>query len=183
MSFIAAIETLVPLSIHCKTAISKKAQRQDLPKGGKLVVNHHLYYLESGLVRVFYDAPEKEVSGHFEREGGFIASVRGFSGQESPREYMEALERCQFQIIKSADLQVLLLGFPELNLHFRLLYQKYLRVYDARLHLLCEPDPVKQYEEFLQLYPNLAHRLQVQHIAQFLNVHPSTLSKVRKKLK
>lgn len=183
MPFITAFEKITPLSIQCKAAIHEVAQLQSLPKGGRAMIDQELYYLESGLIRVVYQADAKEITSRFEYQGRFFMVVKNFPEQDSPLEYMEALENSQLRTLKSADLQTLLADFPELNLHFKLLYEKYLCMYDARMHLLYEPDPTKQYEGFLQLYPNLAHRLQVQHIAQFLNVHPSTLSKVRKKLK
>lgn len=73
--------------------------------------------------------------------------------------------------------------FPELNLHFRKVYQYYLTVYDARVYLLRQKNAEKQYKVFLKRYPKLANRVHIKYIAQYLNIHPVTLSKIRNKLK
>lgn len=92
------------------------------------------------------------------------------------------MEDSQLITIDYQDLQKLLNQYPELNLPFRLIYERYLIVYDKRIQLFREKDVLRRYQGFLDLYPRLACRLQVKHIAQFLNLAPATLSRIRKKL-
>ena len=84
--------------------------------------------------------------------------------------------------MKQADLEVLFVEFPELHVHFWEMYKKYMTTYGNTLRLLREKNAEKRYAYFIKIYPGLANRAQVIHIAQFINLDANTLSKIRSKL-
>ncbi|TAE36264.1 MAG: Crp/Fnr family transcriptional regulator [Runella slithyformis] len=140
--------------------------------------------MEKGLVRIFSDSDsDKTITSWFGREGGFVCSVQSFFNQKPSLESIQLLEDSQLWVISYADWERIMVEFPELNLHFRKVYQYYLTVYDARVYLLRQKNAEKQYKVFLKRYPKLANRVHIKYIAQYLNIHPVTLSKIRNKLK
>ena len=128
------------------------------------------------------DSDNRTITAWFGREGGFVCSVQSFFSQKPAIESIQLLENSKLWVISHADWEHMLAEFPELNLHFRKIYQYYLTIYDARIYLLREKNPKKQYESFLKFYPKLGNRVKIRYIAQYLNMHSVTLSNVRKSL-
>lgn len=186
MPLATALLKIAPLSEKCQVAIRAVSQSLIYKSGRYLLVPNQisdkLYYIEAGLVRAFYDTDNgREVSNWFDQEDGWVCSVQSFLTQTPANEYIQLLEDSQLIAVSYQDLLRLLNQYPELNFHFRLLSEYHLVVYDKRLQLLREQDALKRYQGFLELYPRLACRLQVKHVAQFLNLAPATLSRIRKK--
>ena len=192
MPFINELEKLAPLSEECKIALREAAKLKNYPKKHCLLspeqMSDKLYYVESGLLRVFYrtdtdtDTDNRQVTAWFGREGTFVASIQSFLQKKPSNEYIELLEDSQLWVMKQADLEVLFVEFPELHLHFWGMYKKYMTTYGNTLRLLREKNAEKRYACFNKLYPGLANRAQVNHIAQFINLDANTLSKIRSKL-
>lgn len=187
MPLATALSKIAPLSQGCQEALRTVSKSLAMKAGRNLLtlgqISDKLYYIEAGLVHAFYDTDiSREVSNWFDQEDGWVFSVQSFFKQIPSNEYIQLLEDSQLITIDYQDLQKLLNQYPELNLPFRLIYERYLIVYDKRIQLFREKDVLKRYQGFLDLYPRLACRLQVKHIAQFLNLAPATLSRIRKKL-
>ncbi|MDF7821294.1 Crp/Fnr family transcriptional regulator [Runella sp. MFBS21] len=187
MPLAVALSKISFLSPQCQSAVRDVSHTLSYKAGRSLLipgqVNEKLYFVKTGLIRAFYDTEtHREVSIWFEQEGGWVLSVQSFLRQIPSYEYVELLEDSQLIAIQYEDLQRLLAQYPELNLPFRLIFENILISYDNHLQLFREKDALKRYQGFLELYPRLACRLQVKHVAQFLNLAPATLSRIRKKL-
>ena len=190
MPLITTLEKIAPLSDKCKAALREVVKYKNCPKDRFLVtqgqISDKLYYIETGLARVFCDSDSdsdnRTITAWFGREGGFVCSVQSFFSQKPAIESIQLLENSKLWVISHADWEHMLAEFPELNLHFRKIYQYYLTIYDARIYLLREKNPKKQYESFLKFYPKLGNRVKIRYIAQYLNMHSVTLSNVRKSL-
>lgn len=187
MPFIDALQKIMPLSLPCIAALRASTQCKNYLKDRFLVcpeqINSHLYYIETGLVRVFYDTDTRTVTSYFGKEGDFVWSVQSFLKQEHSYESIQMLEKSEIWTISYHDLYKIRCTFPELNLHYSKILEQHLTTYDKRICLLHEEDHKKRYEMFLSLHPNVSHRLQVNHIAQYLNIRPETFSRVRSILK
>ena len=187
MSIITTLERYAVMSDACKARISKiivakkHKKKQIILKPGEF--NKKLYFIETGLARVYYEVQQdREVTSWFGYEGGFLCSVSAFLSQKPSREYIETLEDSTLYAIEYDDLQQLFIEFPELNLVFRRLYEHCLRLYDTRTVLLRERNPRAQYQAFLRLYPALGNRVQIGHVASYLNRSISTISHVRQEI-
>ena len=196
MTFIDALEKIAPLSAACQRELRAVVKQEDIRKKRNLVVpgqiSDKLYYVETGLVRIFYDTDtdtdtdtevSREVTSWFGREGGLVLSAESFLLQQPSLETVEVVEVCQLWSIKHADLELMLAKCPELNFHFRIIYQNHLIAEKKRTRLLDLKSPRERYALFLKLFPGLAHRLQVNHIAQFLNISSGALTRARNELK
>ena len=187
MPFINALEKLAPLSEECRVALRAVAKPKSYQKEYMLVsigqISNTLYFVESGLLRIFYypdtDPDTEEATSWFGQEGGFVSSIKSFLTQQPSAECVQVLEDSQLWAIQKADLDALFIAFPELNYHFRVIYEKYMVAYENRMQMLRTKDSVKRYALFLATYPKLANRLKIKHLARFLNLHPDTLSRIR----
>lgn len=187
MPLFNALSQISPLSGKCQTALYHCSRIENYKAGRFLLtpgqVSNKLYYLESGLARIFYDIDEsREITAWFRGEGEFVSSIQSFLLQQPTNEYIELLEDSRVFVISHTDLQQMFMEYPELNQPFRLLYEQYMVGYEKRMELLFERDLVKRYQTFCEIYARIAPRLQVKHIAQYLNISQSELSRVRKRL-
>lgn len=187
MTLFNALSQISPLSEKCQTALCHCSRIENHKAGRFLLtsgqISNNLYYLESGLARIFYDIDEsREITAWFRGEGEFVFSVHSFLLQQPTNEHIELLEDSRVCVISYTDLQQMFIEYPELNHPFRLLYEQYIVVYEKRMELIFERDLVKRYQTFCELYAHITPRLQVKHIAQYLNISQSELSRVRKRL-
>ena len=194
MPFINELEKLAPLSEKCQIALREVATLRKYSKKHFLLLpeqmSDKLYYVESGLLRVFYrtdtdtdtDTDTREVTSWFGCEGTFVASIQSFLHKKPSNEWIELLEDSKLWVIKQADLEVLFVEFPELHVHFWEMCRQYITTYEHTLRILREKNAAKRYACFNKLYPGLANRVKVTHIAQFINLDANTLSRIRGEL-
>ncbi len=190
MPFIKTLESFAPMSDDCKAALNVAITSKNYKKGQTILlpgnINTQLYFIETGLAKVYYDADAdadaRQIISWFGYEGGFLCSVRSYLSQVPSKEYIEILEDSKLLAIEYNDLQRLFEDYPELNLIFRLVSQFFILIYDARTNILRERIPKRQYEAFLKLYPKLGNRVRVGDVAAYLNRDISTISNVRNEI-
>lgn len=187
MSFITTIEKYALLTPVCKEDILASLETQTAKKGRLLLtptqINTHLYFVERGLARVFYDTDTVEITSRFVMEGEFLCVVLSFFSQQPSNEYIEILEDSSLLALSFDNYTRLLDKYPELGNDLRKLYEKQLQLYETQSIILRERNPTKKYAHFLALYPRLAARVQAKYIASYLNIHPSAISTARNDLK
>lgn len=144
--------------------------------------NDRFYWIETGLIRFFSDADGEDITTGFYREGDFFCAVSSFFAHKPATESICAEETTHLLSIRYADLQRLFGQYPELNDAFHRLYGCFLAQRQADAAFLRYDTSIARYEAFLALYPHLAHRVLVKHIASFLHLHRVTLCNIRRDL-
>jgi CRP/FNR family transcriptional regulator, anaerobic regulatory protein len=196
MNIIDEFQRILPIAEECQAAVKAVIELKNYKKNKVFALlgnlNETLYYIESGLVRAFQDTTDtdiykdtdtREIIFQFSHEGQFLFSTDSFFRQKPAKDSFETLEDSQIWEIKRKDFKKLIEEFPILNHHFGIICERCLLDAEQRVSIYREHSPEKKYEIFQKLYPHLPARLQVKHIAEFLDVHASTLSKVRHKLR
>jgi CRP/FNR family transcriptional regulator, anaerobic regulatory protein len=149
MPFVKTLENYAPISNACKVALSAIITSKQYKKKTIILqpgnINTKIYFIETGLARVYYDTDTdtdiREIVSWFGYEGGFLCSVRSFLSQKPSLEAIEVLEDSRMFAIEYNDLQRLFEEYPELNLVFRLIHERYLQIYDTRTAILRERNP------------------------------------------
>jgi CRP/FNR family transcriptional regulator, anaerobic regulatory protein len=180
---VKAIRKHALLPIECKIALMKCMTLQTLQAQEVLLeagqINDKFYWVETGLVRFYTDT---DVTAGFCSEGNFFCEASSFFSQKPSIESICAEETTVLLSVGYADLQQLFGSYPDLSHAFCILYGQLLEVQHARAALLRYRTPLKRYEAFLALHPQLPNRLLVKHIASYLGIHRVTLCKIRKQL-
>lgn len=144
--------------------------------------NANFYFVCSGLVRMFVASPKDEVTTWLATEGTPAFEVYSFlSGQPSIC-YLEALEDVELLYISKAQLDDLFLKFPVLNVVFRKIWEETLVVGIPIFHAMQNSTAEERY---LKLASNkaLLQRVPLKYLASFIGVTPSTLSRIRARIK
>jgi CRP-like cAMP-binding protein len=140
----------------------------------------HLYFIRNGIVRCYYKDMDVEWTNWFAAEGNPVFSTESFlNGNPSP-EYIQTCTPVSLYQITKEDYLQLMEEFPELyQLAFNLL-QDYLRIAERRMHGSHMLTALKRYEEFIETHRHIVNRVQMQHIASYLGITPTHLSRVRR---
>jgi CRP-like cAMP-binding protein len=145
-------------------------------------VSRQLYFLESGLARVFYYHKGLDVTDYFAIQGQFIGGVESlFTGQPSQKAVqvlensnvytitMEALERMSslHHDVERAGRKMMIFAFLE--------GQR--RIESIRFH-----EAKERYRELDNKYPGLLNRAPLKFVASYLGITPVSLSRLRASL-
>ncbi|AQG80290.1 Crp/Fnr family transcriptional regulator [Spirosoma montaniterrae] len=144
-------------------------------------VSDKLYFIESGLVRAFYEWEGKEYTSWFASDEQFACSARSFFRQVPSFETIQVIEPSIIAYVRHSDIQRILTAMPEVENLMRLLAEHFLLQNESRLRVLRSLTAQQRFDHFVQHYPELYSRVPLQHLASYLDVTPSTLSRLRAK--
>lgn len=185
------MEELVKLLLG-KAPMSKKlmkrlgiiVKRIEFKKGQKILIPGQvcktIFYVESGLIRIYHMLGNQEVTDWFIREGDICISVGSFFLQLPSTEYHVALEDCVVYGISFEELEETYAKFPKFNIHGRLICQQYYTELDNRTKFLKLQENKVKYAALMDANPSFMQRLATIHVASYLGVSRSTLQKIKR---
>lgn len=157
-----------------------------LPKNELLITQgkicRHLYFLEQGCLRGFYNLEEKEITHWFGFENDFVTSFHSFITQEPAVENIQLLEGCVLWAISKDALTGLLDQYREIERLVRIAYEKYYLRLEERFVNAQFRTATERYQHLLQHTPHIIDRVSLGHIASYLGISQETLSRVRSRL-
>ena len=180
-----AIFEIYPISNDCWTEIKQLVYLKKLDKdeyfsreGEKA---KELGLLLKGVCRIYYlDDNGNEWNKHFLQKNNFIAS------SISPEKYsitnIQTLTDTEIIFISLPKLLELSKKYPDLLLFFQKLTFSYLEQKQEREISLLSETALKNYLTFKKDFPKLENEIQHFHIASYLGITPTQLSRVRKKI-
>ena len=144
-------------------------------------VSKHLYFIDKGLIRSFYNENDIEITTWFMKENDLIISVKSFFEQAPSTESLQAIEDCELYYISHKNLNELYEKYQAFNTIGRVLTQHYYMMSEERLLNLRKKEAITRYQHLLQYHPQIAMRFPLKHIASYLGITLETLSRLRAK--
>lgn len=142
-----------------------------------------VYFITTGIVRVFTTNADKEVCLDFAFSGQFSTAYASFITQQPSAVTLEAVMPVTGFVFYYDDLQKLYDSHPSTERTGRLLAEyQYLRKYQRELSLL-QYSAQERYVQLLEQHPQIIQHIPVKHIASYLGIEPESLSRIRKNLK
>lgn len=146
-------------------------------------VCHHAFFVEAGLLRGFsIDETGKEHLIQFAPENWFISDRSSMYFNTPSDLYIEAIEETRVVFLdpgfteRAAQYSTAFQQFNEKLLQNHILHLQ------KRVNLLLGATAEMRYLDFVNLYPDLLHRVPQWMIASYLGITPESLSRVRKEL-
>ena len=184
--FIAHIKNLAPISIVAENALQHVFEKKVFSKNAFLLkegqVCRHLYFLEKGALRGFYNVDGKEITYWFGFENDFVTSLHSFITQQAAVENIQLLEGSILWRISKENLNALLDEHHELERMVRMVYEKYYIRLEERFVNAQFRTATERYENLLQHTPHILERVSLGCIASYLGISQETLSRIRSKL-
>ena len=127
-----------------------------LPKNELLITEgkicRHLYFLEQGCLRGYYNLEEKEITHWFGFENDFVTSFHSFITQQSAVENTQLLEGAVLWSISKDSLTRLLDQYQEIERLLRIAYEKYYIRLEERFVNAQFRTATERYQNLLLLY-------------------------------
>lgn len=145
-------------------------------------VCRHLYFLEAGALRGFYNLDGKEITHWFGFEKDFVTSFHSFITGEPAVENIQLLEGSILWAISKESLTSLLDKHHEVERLVRIAYEKYYIRLEERFVNAQFKTASERYEDLLLHTPHILERVPLGFIASYLGISQETLSRIRSRL-
>ena len=162
----------------CLTQISLNKNEMLLTQGN---VCRHLYFLETGALRGFYNLDGKEITHWFGFEKDFVTSFHSFITGEPAVENIQLIEGCTLWAIGKETLTELFNHHHEIERLMRIAYEKYYIRLEERFVNAQFKTATERYEELIIQSPHIIERVPLGYIASYLGISQETLSRIRSK--
>lgn len=181
--FISYLKQITPLSQESCDDLMSKCKRFGFAKGHLLVksgqICRYIYYVKSGIGKVYYLKEEKEIIDWISDEGNIMTSITSFLTQRPSTHFVKLIEDSELVGISYTDLEELFSQHHDLERMGRLLTMSALVDLQERINSMQFETAKKRYENFLIRYPNCINRISLGDLASYLGMTQVTLSRVR----
>ncbi len=159
---------------------------RQVPKKFKLAsegkIARELYFINKGLLRLYYTKDGEEITAYLFREHLFASSYDSFLRQAPGIQTLETLEESDLLVIQYDDLQKVYNEIPAMQVLARKIAEQ--RFINAQMILSSYilDSPEERYRKFVAQQGDLLLRVPHHMIASFLGITPVSLSRIRKRL-
>lgn len=181
----AFIQRVHPMPEEPLTAILGRFTPRTLAEGEALltvgVVNDDYVFLSTGWMRSFtYDTRGDEVTTAFHGPGQVVFDMDSFFERTPSRECIVALTPCTGLRLDFAALNDLFHTYPEFREFGRRVLVKHGAALKRRMLSLINETAEQRYDALVRTDPEILQRAPLKHIASYLGVTDTSLSRIRK---
>lgn len=172
-----------PISVAGRDALAGALKRVQLAKHDYLVqegtVCNHLYFLERGCLRGYYNLDGKEITYWFGFENNFVTSFYSFISRKPCIENIQLLEDATLWRISFEALHSLFDTHHDLERLVRIINEQYYIRLEERLIAMQFKSARERYEQLIGASPHILQRIALGQIASYLGISQETLSRIR----
>lgn len=180
LNFLQKIQPLSPEAleaIYSLCALISIRKNQNLQEIGQRC--RTIYFVRTGLARIFYLKDDNEVTEYFAFENDLIIRAESlFTGKPSMKA-IQALENTVFIGIPSEALFSLFDQYPEIERLFRKIIEQAYVATVNRMEAIQFHSAEERYAQLLEEKPDLIRRISLKHIASYLGITQVSLSRIR----
>lgn len=142
-----------------------------------------LAFLEAGIIRVFY---RNDKGAEYNKQllinpcliGGYASLITNSHAQIN----QQALTKCNILVAQYSEIIACYSTFPEIERMARILAEFLFVEKEQREIEIATYDSEKRYQIFKRKFPNMEQQIPQYHIASYLGITPTQLSRIRRKL-
>ena len=161
---------------NCLTTFEFEKNQTVLKQGQ---VCNYLYFVNKGLLRLFYYRDGKDITDYFATEQNIIGGIESFFSRKPSDKIIETLEPCELIAISFDNLEKLYQVHHDLERVGRILSIEAFLSMQERLFAIQFHPAKQRYKELLESRPNILQRVPLGHIASYLGITQVTLSRIR----
>lgn len=180
------IDSLNPISADSWNKLTNIFSEKSLSKGDFFIKEgqtaNQIAFLQDGIVRAFYRNNEGvEYNKHFFISpcfiGGYASLITGTTNQIN----QQALTNCKILVANFSDFTALYNTYPDIERAARKLAELFFVHKEQREIEIVLLDADKRYLLFQKQFPFLEQQIPQYHIASYLGITPTQLSRIRRK--
>lgn len=177
----------IPVTDGDAVTIATLFSCRKVPKGKLLLKEGHYGdwwgFVYKGLLRSYsFDTKENDCTNNFFQEGSFTCELISFNGATGSPTNVEALEETLLLCVNRQALDALFRSFPVFERFGRLLYEETFSKYKQHSLFRLRFTARERYLHFLKNEPDLIKRVPLKHIASYLSVTDTSLSRIRRNI-
>lgn len=178
-----AIASQVTFSDELGEELKKRLEPQSFSKKETILNENQVctksYFIQRGILRLYYYKEGKEITEFFCGEGEWMNSPRSFMQQETDFYYIDAVEDTEALALHINDLGYLFEHFREMDKYARMdMADTFVHIMD-RLASIRFSTAQEKYDHFLESYPTIHHRIPLGMVASYIGITQETLSRLR----
>ncbi|HRH58669.1 MAG TPA: Crp/Fnr family transcriptional regulator [Chitinophagales bacterium] len=154
-------------------------KNHEIIKEGEIA--EYFYFIFKGIIKVYFYKNDKPVVERFEQEGGLFGGNFTHLTKKPGTHIYESIEDVVLLRIKYAELDDLCKKYHEIERLYRVSMEIFHTGYVERLSSFKSLSSEERYHEFVQQYGNITNRVPLKDIANYLDMTPETLSRIRSK--
>jgi CRP-like cAMP-binding protein len=183
---IQTIRKYIPFSSADEAVARRLFHQKVYKKGDHLLAEgeicRHVIFVESGLVRYYFNNDGEEQTSYFNKEGEFVCFYPSFLPQIRSIVNIQALEDCAVWMISFDGMQQFYKDVEYGERFGRLAIETVFVSAIAQIASVYTDTPEMRYQNFLLNYPDIVQRVPQYYIASYVGVKPQSLSRIRKRL-
>lgn len=152
-------------------------------RGEKIVdkddVCDSIYYVDRGMVRVYYFKNDKEMTEYIAVDGNIFMCIESLFREEPSQVIAEALETSIVYALPKKRLEEVALHNVNIQILYRKILEESLIISQRRADLLRFESAKDRYRKLCKLNPKMIMKAPLVYIASYLQMTPETLSRVR----
>lgn len=141
-----------------------------------------LYFINKGLIRLYYNKEGEEITGYIFKDGLFASSYDSYLQQTPGIQILETLEDCDLLVISKKGLDQLYGQLPQMQVLGRKVAEQRFINAQQMLSSFIMDSPEERYRKFEEQQGDLLLRVPHHMIASYLGITPVSLSRIRKRL-
>lgn len=181
--FISYLKKISPLKEKSSLDFLSKCKVFNFSKGDILVksgqVSQYLYFVKSGIGKVYYLKEDKELIDWISDEGNLLTSVISFLTHQPSKHFVKLMEDSALVGISYNDLESLFSKHHDMERLGRQLAIMALVQQQERINSMQFESAKERYDNFLVRFPNCINRIPLGDLASYLGMTQVTLSRVR----
>ncbi len=142
-------------------------------------VCEYIYYLDQGLIRQFYFKNNKEVTEYIGVDHCIFMCIESLFNEEPSRQQVETLETSVIYGLPKNKLEEISLHHVNIQMMYRKILEESLIISQRHADLLRFENAQNRYERLCKQEPQVVLRAPLLYIANYLQMTPETLSRVR----
>lgn len=182
-NFIDYLHIISRLSDDTKSDLKNYLTTFEFPKNYTILkqgqVCEYLYFVDKGLLRLFYYRDGKDITDYFATEQNIIGGVNSFFSRKPSEKIIETIEPCSLIAISFDSLEKLYQKHHDLERVGRILSIKAFLSMQERIFSIQFHSAKQRYQELLRSNPSILQRVPLGHIASYLGITQVTLSRIR----
>ncbi|AUP80501.1 Crp/Fnr family transcriptional regulator [Flavivirga eckloniae] len=185
-SLINFIRQIIPINEAEAKQIANAFHLVKIKKDEFLLKEHQIsddyLYLQEGLMRTFlYDLEGNEITTDIFTENNIVFEITSFFNRVKSEANIQAITDCMGYRISYKELNDLFHNKPAFRDFGRAILVKEFMASKKRNYAMINQTALKRYQELLVSRPEILKHTPLKHIASYLGVTDSTLSRIRKK--
>ena len=167
------------------TQVGSLFKRQILKKGDFFLktgrICDKLSFIQSGLLRIYVQTPDKEVTQWISTKGYFVTDLASLIFNTPARWTIQALTDAEIYTIDSQDYNRIGKLIPKWHELEKLFIARCFTILEDRIFTHLSMTAEERYHFFFERNKELFNQVPLQYIASMLGMTPETFSRIRKK--